>query len=78
MPFNVTVNRDKCKGCEECLEVCTVQVFEMQDGKSVPMGSENCIGCESCIAVCKEEAIHVASLERDLSEIARLLLGDIL
>jgi len=36
MAFNVNVDEEKCAGCEECVDVCPVEVFEMQDGKSVP------------------------------------------
>ncbi|MBS3808913.1 MAG: 4Fe-4S binding protein, partial [Desulfobacterales bacterium] len=37
MAFNPIVDADKCEGCEECVEVCPVEVFEIQDGKSVPV-----------------------------------------
>jgi len=78
MAFEVVVNRGKCKGCEECIEVCTVEVFEMQDGKCVPIHVKECIGCRSCVDVCKEKAITVEDLEVEISETARLLLRDIL
>ena len=77
MAFKVTVDREKCKGCEECVEVCTAKVFEMQRGKSVPVNEEKCLGCESCREVCEEEAIRVVELQSDLSETARSLLRDI-
>ena len=78
MAFQVSVDREKCKGCEECIEVCTVRVFEIQEGKAVPVNIEDCIGCGSCAEVCKEKAIAVKELEVEMSEIARLLLKDIL
>ena len=78
MPFKATVDKDKCTGCEECLEVCTVHVFETLEGKSVPVNVKECLGCGSCVEVCKEKAITVEELKLDLSEIARSLLGDIL
>ena len=78
MAFRVTVDKEKCKGCEECVEVCTAQVFEMQGGKSVPVNDEKCLGCESCREVCEEKAIGVVELQSDLSETARSLLRDIL
>ena len=78
MAFQVAVDGEKCKGCEDCIEVCTGNVFEMQDGKSVPLNVEVCLGCGSCAEICKEKAITVEELESDLSEIARSLLGDIL
>jgi NAD-dependent dihydropyrimidine dehydrogenase PreA subunit len=36
-----------------------VEVFEMQDGKSVPVNAEECLGCESCVEVCEADAITV-------------------
>ena len=59
MGYQVEVDKEKCKGCEECVEVCPVDVFEMQDDKSEPVNAEECLGCESCLEVCDEEAITV-------------------
>ncbi len=78
MAFDVTVDKEKCKGCEDCIEACTVNVFEIREGKSIVFNAEACIGCESCVGVCKEKAITVEELKVDLSETARTLLRDIL
>jgi ferredoxin len=78
MAFQVTVDKEKCKGCEDCIEICTVKVFMMRDGNSIVVNAEACIGCESCVGVCKEEAITVEESKTDLSETARALLRDIL
>ncbi len=59
MAFNPTVDEDKCEGCEECVDVCPVEVFEMVDGKSSPVNAEECLGCESCVEVCEPGAITV-------------------
>ena len=60
--WNVEVNAEKCVGCGECVDVCPVEVFELQDEKSVPVYAEECLGCESCIEVCEEEAITVEEI----------------
>jgi NAD-dependent dihydropyrimidine dehydrogenase PreA subunit len=78
MAFEVIVDREKCKGCEKCLEACTVGVFEMKEGKSIPVNVKECLGCQSCVEACKEMAITVNELETEMSEIARMLLKDIL
>jgi len=59
MGYEVIVDQDKCEGCEECVEVCPVDVYEMQDGKSNPVNAEECLGCESCVEVCDQEAITI-------------------
>ena len=59
MGYEVIVDADKCEGCEECVEVCPVDVYEMQDGKSVVINGEECLGCESCVEVCDQEAITI-------------------
>jgi len=62
MGYEVEVDQDKCEGCEECIEVCPVDVYELQDDKSVPVNAEECLGCESCIEVCEHEAITVTEI----------------
>jgi NAD-dependent dihydropyrimidine dehydrogenase PreA subunit len=59
MSFVVTVDQDKCVGDGECVDVCPVEVFELQDEKAVPVNMDECLGCESCVEVCEEDAIVV-------------------
>ncbi len=59
MGFTVTVDAPKCEGCEECVDVCPVEVFEMENDKSVPVNADECLGCESCVEVCEPGAITV-------------------
>jgi NAD-dependent dihydropyrimidine dehydrogenase PreA subunit len=53
------VDTDKCTGCGECVDVCPVEVYELQDGKSAPANDDECLGCESCVEVCEHGAITV-------------------
>ena len=78
MPYKTTVDKKKCSGCEECLEACTAEVFEMRDGKAIVVREEDCVGCESCMEVCKECAITVEDTEVELSDTAASLLNNIL
>ena len=78
MDFCLIVDHQRCKSCEDCLEVCTADVFVMRDGKTVPVNSEQCTGCESCVEVCKEEAIRLEESKATLSEQCSLLLREIL
>lgn len=59
MAWNVTVDADKCTGCGECVDICPVEVYELNDGKSDPSKAEDCLGCESCVEVCEFGAISV-------------------
>ena len=62
MGYEVVVDKDKCEGCEECIEVCPVDVYEMVDEKSDPVNAEECLGCESCIEGCEHEAIVITEI----------------
>ncbi len=62
MGYSVTVNEEKCVGCGECVDICPVEVYEMQDGKSEPVEQESCLGCESCVEVCEADAIQVEEM----------------
>ncbi|NVM21177.1 MAG: 4Fe-4S binding protein [Desulfobacterales bacterium] len=57
--FTPTVDKDKCNGCGECVEVCPSEVLELEDEKCEPVNAEECLGCESCIEVCETGAITV-------------------
>ena len=59
MGYEVIVDKEKCEGCEECVEVCPVDVYEMQDGKSNSTNPDECLGCESCVEVCPVSAITI-------------------
>jgi NAD-dependent dihydropyrimidine dehydrogenase PreA subunit len=74
MAFKVSVDREKCNGCEECLEACTVGMFRMIDEKASPSEDGECIGCESCMGVCDENAITVTDTRVALSDTCQNLL----
>jgi len=60
--YEIIVDVEKCIGCEECVDICPEDVYEMQNDKSVPVNAEDCVGCESCIEVCEQAAISVAEI----------------
>ena len=62
MAFVVNVYEEKCEGCEECVDVCPVEVFEIEDDKAVPVNADECLGCESCVEVCEAGAITVEEI----------------
>ena len=61
--YLIEVDVEKCIGCGDCVDVCPVDVYEMQDEKSVPVNADECIGCESCVEACEQEAISVTEVD---------------
>lgn len=78
MGFKVAVDKEKCNGCEECLEICTSEVLEMRNGKSSPVEVNNCIGCNSCVEICEQQAITLEETGIEMSDTCQSLLRDIL
>ncbi len=40
MAYKPEVNVEECVGCGECVEICPVNVYELQDEKSVPVNAD--------------------------------------
>ena len=78
MSFEVKLDPGKCTGCEECIEVCTADVFAMRNGMSAAVNPKDCVGCLSCIEICEQEAIAVEETGVKLSNTCATLLRDIL
>jgi len=60
--YEIILDQEKCIGCGECVDICPVEVYELQDEKAVPVNAEECVGCESCVEVCEQEAIKVKEI----------------
>lgn len=78
MPFIPHVDQEKCNGCEECLENCSADVFEMEEMKAVVAYPDRCVGCGTCIEVCEKNAIVVEEFRPELSKQCAELLRNIL
>ena len=59
MSWKITVDQGKCVGCGDCMDACPVEVYEVKQGKAVPVQEEECLGCMSCVEVCNEDALTV-------------------
>lgn len=63
----VTVNTERCKGCNLCVVACPSQVLELQQKEVNNRGyhfaymaqPDKCIGCQSCSLVCPDACIEV-------------------
>jgi len=53
------VDKNKCTGCGTCVDVCPVNVFQIENKKSEVKRPADCIQCRACEASCPEKAIVV-------------------
>jgi 2-oxoglutarate ferredoxin oxidoreductase subunit delta len=65
MAGKAQINKDRCKGCGLCVEVCPNKVLEFTEDINKmgyiypsPVGL-GCTGCAMCALVCPEVAIEV-------------------
>lgn len=63
----VTIDNDRCKGCELCVASCPQNVLEMSKEinlkgyfHSSTVRQHHCIGCRICAIVCPDVAIEVS------------------
>ncbi len=57
------VDRDRCIGCDRCIEVCPTRVFDRgEDGIPVIARHDSCQTCFQCEAYCPTDALFVAPL----------------
>jgi len=49
------LEKDKCKGCTNCMRKCPTEAIRIVDGKAV-IDNEKCINCGECIRVCPYNA----------------------
>lgn len=63
---SVTLDKDKCCGCTNCIKRCPTEAIRVRGGKAQII-SERCIDCGECIRVCPHHAKKAHS--SDLSEL---------
>lgn len=71
-PGKVTIDKERCKGCNYCVEYCPRDVLE-QSKELSPKGyllvavkdEKKCVSCGFCEAICPEFAIKVTSPEKE-------------
>ncbi len=57
--YMVTVDKNKCDGDGNCVNVCPQSVFKLEGGKAEPVNMSECINCLTCAENCPQQAITV-------------------
>lgn len=52
------VDKEKCNGCESCVDECPSEAIIMNEGKAA-VKVEECVDCGACVDACSEEAISM-------------------
>jgi Fe-S-cluster-containing hydrogenase component 2 len=52
------VDKEKCTGCETCVDECPATAIAMDDEKA-SVNNDLCVDCGSCVDVCPSEAISM-------------------
>ncbi|MEJ2567738.1 MAG: 4Fe-4S binding protein [candidate division WOR-3 bacterium] len=53
----VTIDKKKCVGCGDCVDVCPVEALSIKNEKAVV--NDECIDCGACVNTCPEGAISL-------------------
>jgi 2-oxoglutarate ferredoxin oxidoreductase subunit delta len=54
------INRDWCKGCGICVELCPKKVLDLdEEDKAVAAAPQDCICCKLCELRCPDLAIEI-------------------
>jgi len=59
----IKVDYDNCLGHGDCADVCPSEVYELENGKAVPVNITQCVQCCACVDACPEEAIDHSACE---------------
>lgn len=63
------INRDWCKGCKICVQLCPKQVLELDSREEVRVvRPEACICCKLCELRCPDLAIEVLTSQEGENE----------
>ncbi len=52
----VAVDKEKCKNCHKCINVCPVKFANNASGDYIEVNPDLCIGCGACLEVCDSGA----------------------
>lgn len=64
---SVTLEKEKCKGCTNCIKHCPTEAIRVRSNKAVIIG-ERCIDCGECIRVCPYHAKKAVTDSTDIMQ----------
>lgn len=53
----VNINKTKCTGCGDCVDVCPVEALSVENEKA--QVNDECIDCGACVNACPNDAISL-------------------
>lgn len=66
MKFKILIDKERCKGCELCVWVCSRTVLKMVEALNSKgyhfaeiQEPEDCTGCQQCAQICPDAAIEI-------------------
>ena len=72
MGFLIKIDKERCKGCELCIEVCSKSLLSMSSainskGAHFPeiSSQDDCQGCLQCSIICPDAAIEIEQNNHD-------------
>ena len=68
----VTIDRDKCTLCGDCVDTCLF-CFSEKDGEIIVDANEdNCLRCGHCVSICPTDAITHQRLNMDMKKMMKI------
>jgi 2-oxoglutarate ferredoxin oxidoreductase subunit delta len=69
----VTIEIDRCKGCELCIPACPPQVLTMSSevneaGYRYPELVPGCTGCKACLLVCPDFVFDIYRFDKPVPD----------
>ncbi len=55
----ISFNKEKCNGCNVCVNVCPQGVIKLNDKKAAMADYESCMECGACQLNCEQNAVEV-------------------